>query len=62
MLAGLRMVPMRTRKMGLEYAAAADARWLAAVLRQVSSRFATPAGCGPGGVLTISPSACGAPA
>jgi poly-gamma-glutamate synthesis protein (capsule biosynthesis protein) len=61
MLAELHMVPMRARKMRLEHATAADARWLAGILRHISSQFGTQVRCGPG-VLTVSPPGRGAPA
>jgi poly-gamma-glutamate synthesis protein (capsule biosynthesis protein) len=59
-LADLRAVPMRTRKMRLEHASAADAGWLAAVLGRISRRFGTQVDCGPDGMLTISPPGGGA--
>ncbi len=59
-LTGLRMVPMRARRMRLEHATAADAGWLAAVLERISRRFGTQVDCGPGGVLTISTPGSGA--
>jgi poly-gamma-glutamate synthesis protein (capsule biosynthesis protein) len=59
-LAGLRMVPMRIRRMRLEHAAAAEAGWLAAVLERISGRFGTKVRRGPGGMLTISPPGGGA--
>jgi len=39
MLAALRMVPMQARKMRLQYASAADSRWMQAVLERISHRF-----------------------
>jgi poly-gamma-glutamate capsule biosynthesis protein CapA/YwtB (metallophosphatase superfamily) len=59
-LAGLRMVPMRIRRMRLEHATAADAGWLAAILQRISWRFGTQVGRGPGGTLMISPPVSGA--
>jgi poly-gamma-glutamate synthesis protein (capsule biosynthesis protein) len=53
-LARLRMVPMRTRKMRLEHATAADAGWLAALLDRISRRFGTQVDRGPGSMFTIS--------
>ncbi|MEU1666461.1 CapA family protein [Streptomyces sparsogenes] len=38
-LAGLRMVPMRARRMRLRYATSGDARWLRAALDRVSAPF-----------------------
>lgn len=54
-LAGLRMVPMKARKMRLEHATAGDAQWLGTVLRRISGRFGTHVECDPGGMLTLRP-------
>jgi len=51
----LRMVPMRARKMRLECAAAADSRWLAAVLTQVSRGFGSRIAGQPDGTLLLCP-------
>jgi poly-gamma-glutamate synthesis protein (capsule biosynthesis protein) len=52
-LAGLRMVPMRARRMRLEHASTRDAGWLAAVLDRVSRGFGARVGVGPDGALTV---------
>jgi len=55
MLAGLRMAPMKTSKMRLRHAPAADSRWLAALLQRISRRFGTRVECEPDGMLTVRP-------
>ena len=52
-LAALRIAPMKSRRMRLEHAPAADARWLAAVLQRISRRFATRVDVQPDGMLAV---------
>ena len=52
-LAGLRMVPMRVRKMQLHHARPADSQWLAMVLGQISRRYGSRIDLESGGTLTL---------
>jgi poly-gamma-glutamate capsule biosynthesis protein CapA/YwtB (metallophosphatase superfamily) len=54
-LARLRMVPMKAGKMRLQYAPAADAQWLAAVLQRISRRFGTRVAPEQDGFLALRP-------
>jgi poly-gamma-glutamate capsule biosynthesis protein CapA/YwtB (metallophosphatase superfamily) len=53
-LGGLRMVPVRTRKMRLERSRGDDARWLARTLSRISRPYGTAVALGDDDVLTAS--------
>lgn len=53
-LAGLRMVPLRARRLRLERAAPADAAWLRSVLDDVSPPFGARVDAAPDGTLVLS--------
>jgi poly-gamma-glutamate synthesis protein (capsule biosynthesis protein) len=50
-LAGLRMVPMQSRKMQLRHASRADSEWLQSVLTRISHGFGTRVALDPDGAL-----------
>jgi poly-gamma-glutamate capsule biosynthesis protein CapA/YwtB (metallophosphatase superfamily) len=50
---GLRMVPMRMRRMRLERAPSEDSEWLRKSVGEMSRRFGTCIGTSPDGVLTV---------
>lgn len=52
--AEVRMLPLRIRRMKLERAGPADTQWLKSTLGDISDRFGTRVGTGPGGLLTAS--------
>ena len=52
-LAALRMAPMQARKLRLQRARQADARWLATALERASSRFGSVVGLQPDGLLAL---------
>ena len=52
-LAALRMAPMRTRRMRLQLAPAADRQWLRTVLDRISRRFGSRVDLQPGGMLAL---------
>jgi len=52
-LAGLRMVPLRARRMRLERASAEDAEWLGEVLDRVAGGLGSRVGVAAGGELTL---------
>jgi len=54
-LAALTMVPMQARNMRLRHASAADSRWLAAALGQISREFGSRVEYRPDGCLIVHP-------
>ncbi|WP_040798736.1 CapA family protein [Nocardia higoensis] len=52
---GLRLIPLRVRRMRLERAAPDEARWLAATVERISRRFRTRVGPAADGLLSASP-------
>lgn len=54
-LTGVRLVPLRARRMRLEHATAADTAWLRTVLDTHARRHATRVDHGPDGTLTVRP-------
>lgn len=52
-LTELHMVPMQARQMRLHQAQAADSKWLAAILDQISRGYGSRISLGPGGTLSL---------
>ncbi|MEU0004810.1 CapA family protein [Streptomyces sp. NPDC006314] len=60
-LTGLRMVPLRARRLRLEHASAEDTAWLRTVLDRYARDLGTRVEHGDGGTLTVRPLRAGAP-